>query len=70
MVNKKVCRKKGFTLVELVIVIAVIAVLSAILVPTFGNIITDAKVASLKANVKNFNEQLMVRSLRADSVGV
>ena len=35
--------KKGFTLVELVIVIAVIAVLSAILIPTFGNVIADAK---------------------------
>ena len=34
--------KKGFTLVELVIVIAVIAVLSAILVPTFGKVISDA----------------------------
>lgn len=35
--------KKGFTLVELVIVIAVIAILSAILIPTFGNVIADAK---------------------------
>ena len=35
--------KKGFTLVELVIVIAVIAILSAVLIPTFGNVISDAK---------------------------
>ncbi len=34
--------KKGFTLVELVIVIAVIAILSAVLVPTFGDVISDA----------------------------
>lgn len=34
--------KKGFTLVELVIVIAVIAILSAILIPTFGNVISNA----------------------------
>ena len=34
--------KKGFTIVELVIVIAVIAILSAVLIPTFGNIIENA----------------------------
>jgi len=39
--NKKNTRK-GFTIVELVIVIAVIAILATVLVPTFGNIITKA----------------------------
>ena len=34
--------KKGFTIVELVIVIAVIAILSAVLIPTFGTVISDA----------------------------
>ena len=35
--------KKGFTLVELVIVIAVIAVLSAIIIPVTGSIVSNAK---------------------------
>ncbi len=35
--------KKGFTIVELVIVIAVIAILSAVLIPTFGGIIEKAQ---------------------------
>ena len=35
--------KKGFTIVELVIVIAVIAILSAVLIPTFGGITEKAK---------------------------
>ena len=39
---KKRNSKKGFTLVELVIVIAVIAILASVLIPTFGNIITKA----------------------------
>lgn len=36
-------KKKGFTIVELVIVIAVIAVLAAILIPTFSNVVGDAQ---------------------------
>lgn len=44
--------KKGFTLVELVIVIAVIAILSAILIPTFGNIIEDANKTSAQSDTK------------------
>lgn len=35
-------KKKGFTLVELVIVIAVIAILAAVLIPTFSSVIKNA----------------------------
>lgn len=56
-------RKEGFTLVELVIVIAVIAVLSAVLIPTFGGIINNAKVTSLKVSLNAVNENLLIRSL-------
>ena len=35
-------RKKGFTITELVIVIAVIAILAAVLIPTFSNVIEKA----------------------------
>ena len=50
--NKKNTRK-GFTIVELVIVIAVIAILAVVLVPTFGNVIAKAKNASLISEIKN-----------------
>ncbi len=40
--------QKGFTLIELVVVIVILGVLSAIAVPKFMNIETDAKVANLK----------------------
>lgn len=39
----KKLNKKGFTIVELVIVIAVIAILSAVLIPTFTNVTEKAK---------------------------
>lgn len=39
----KKMNKKGFTIVELSIVIAVIAILSAVLIPTFSGIVRKAK---------------------------
>lgn len=36
-------KKKGFTITELVIVIAVIAILAAVLIPTFSNVISKSK---------------------------
>ena len=50
--NKK-NNRKGFTIVELVIVIAVIALLATILVPTFGNVLDRAENAALVAEIKN-----------------
>ena len=46
-------RKKGFTIVELVIVIAVIAILAAVLIPTFSNVISNAKDSSAKSQARN-----------------
>ena len=45
--------KKGFTIVELVIVIGVIGILSAILIPTFVNVTKNAERARTQANLAN-----------------
>ena len=48
----KKMNKKGFTIVELVIVIAVIAILSAVLIPTFSGVVEDANKTAAVANAK------------------
>ena len=45
--------KKGFTIVELVIVIAVIAILAGVMIPTFGNIIDKANNSNRDQQAKN-----------------
>ena len=54
-------KKKGFTIVELVIVIAVIGVLTAVLVPTFVNLVNKANQASDESLIKNLNTQLRMK---------
>ena len=44
--------KKGFTIVELVIVIAVIAILAGVLIPTFSGIVKKAKQNAALQEVK------------------
>ena len=48
-------KRKGFTIVELVIVIAVIAVLAAVLIPTFSNLIKKANESVDIQLVRNMN---------------
>jgi len=60
MKNRK---KSGFTIVELIIVIAVIGVLAAILIPAFQGMIKKAHMADDKAMAKNFNTALVAAQI-------
>lgn len=51
MKNRKA--KKGFTIIELVIVIAVIGILAGILIPTFSNVIANANKTAAMEEAKN-----------------
>ena len=51
-------KNKGFTIVELVIVIAVIAILAAVLIPTFSSLIKRANLSSDQVAVRNMNNAL------------
>ena len=54
----KKLNKKAFTIVELVIVIAVIAVLAAVLIPTFTRLIRRSKVNNDTAFIRELNNAL------------
>lgn len=54
MMNKmrKMKNKKGFTLMEMLIVVAIIAILIAIAIPTFASSLNKARVATDEANIR------------------
>ena len=54
----KASKKRGFTIVELIIVIAVIAILAAVLIPTFSNLINKAQQSVDKQAVTQMNTAL------------
>ena len=51
----KKSNRKGFTIVELVIVIAVIAILAAVLIPTFTNLVKKANLSADQQAVRQMN---------------
>ncbi len=56
--------KKGFTLAELLIVIAIIAVLIAIAIPTFSGALRNARLQTDHANIRNAYAMMMVAEMQ------
>lgn len=54
--------KKGFTIVELVIVIAVIGILAAVLIPTFSNVVEKAKISKRLQTARGALSELIVEN--------
>jgi prepilin-type N-terminal cleavage/methylation domain-containing protein len=53
-------KRRAFTIVELVIVIAVIAILAAVMIPTFGGIIKRANISADTQIAASMNTQLSI----------
>jgi type IV pilus assembly protein PilA len=62
----KKSNKKGFTLMELLIVVAIIAILIAIAIPVFSGQLNKAKVAADEANVRSWYAEQQVSALTED----
>lgn len=59
----KKINKKGFTIAELAIVIAVIAILAAVMIPTFGNIIKNANQSAALQEATNLYKTLLMEEM-------
>lgn len=72
MMNKmrKMKNKKGFTLMEMLIVVAIIAILVAIAIPTFASSLNKARVATDEANIRAGYASVMAQVLTDDKIDV
>jgi len=58
-------RSSGFTLIEVLIVVVIMAVLAAVIIPQFSTSTTDAKKSSLEFNVHTLRSQVEVYKAHA-----
>ncbi len=65
MISKK--NKKGFTLMEMLIVVAIIVILIAIMIPTFNGQLEKTREAADAANIRAAYAEVMVNYLSDDT---
>ncbi len=60
--------KKGFTVVELVVVIAIIAILATVMIPAFTNLIRRARETADKQTMNALNKMLAVDEIEPEDI--
>ena len=63
--RRKIKGKKGFTLMEMLIVVAIIVALLAIAIPAFNSALKKAKIAADEANVRSYYAELLINNMDA-----
>jgi general secretion pathway protein G len=54
----KTRKNRGFTLVEILIVVVILGILAAIVIPQFTQASTEAKISSLQSNLQSIRSQI------------
>ncbi|QZY56986.1 type II secretion system protein [Crassaminicella profunda] len=67
--SKRMKNKKGFTLIELIVVIAILGILAGIVVPKFGGFTEKAKVEADKTACKTIQTAVLVALTNEDISG-
>ena len=65
---KVFAKRRGFTIVELVIVIVVVAVLAAVAIPTLSGVVKEAKISVVSQLAANFNKAVVGNEAVGDSI--
>ena len=60
---KKLSKKKGFTLMEMMIVVAIIAIMIAIIIPTFTGALNKARATTDEANLRAYYATVVAKNI-------
>ena len=57
-------RASGFTLIEIMIVVVILAVLAATIIPQFSTSVSDSKVSAMQTNLQSLRTQIQLYALQ------